>query len=85
MNEADLSLMEWSMALDDPKFKERLENYAYDPEFDEFFNNPDGFDKKKDPLLEYEEALKLAENMEEEQSEKSESFEEDDFSDFDEL
>lgn len=36
----DLSFIEWSTALDDPKFRAKMENTFYDEEFDEFWNDP---------------------------------------------
>lgn len=37
----DLAFIEWSSALDDPKFRAKMENTFYDEEFDEFWDNPD--------------------------------------------
>lgn len=34
LTEFDLDFIDWSTALDDPKFREKLENVFYDPDFD---------------------------------------------------
>lgn len=36
----DLSFIEWSTALDDPKFRAKMENTFYDEDFDEFWDDP---------------------------------------------
>lgn len=37
LTEHDLSFIEWSSALDDPKLREKLENTVYDDDFDEWY------------------------------------------------
>lgn len=39
LTEYDLSFIEWSTALDDPKLREKIENTIYDDDFDEWYNN----------------------------------------------
>ena len=39
LTEFDLSFIEWSTALDDPKLREKIENTVYDDDFDEWYEN----------------------------------------------
>lgn len=39
LTEHDLSFIEWSTALDDPKLREKIENTVYDDDFDEWYEN----------------------------------------------
>ena len=39
LTESDLSFIEWSTALDNPKLREKLENTVYDDDFDEWYDN----------------------------------------------
>ena len=38
LTEHDLSFIEWSAALDDPKLREKIENTVYDDEFDDWYD-----------------------------------------------
>jgi len=38
LTEFDLSFIEWSTALDDPKLREKIENTVYDDDFDEWYD-----------------------------------------------
>ena len=39
LTEYDLSFIEWSTALDDPKLREKIENTVYDDDFDDWYEN----------------------------------------------
>lgn len=74
LTEFDLSFIEWSAALDDPKLREKIENTVYDDEFDEWYNSCLDGDVKdeytdidSESQVEYDDYADLSESLNETQ------------------
>lgn len=71
LTEADLSFIEWSTALDDPKLREKIENTVYDDDFDEWYDScmngsvePEYTDtESNDTIVEDEEYTNMSESL----------------------